>query len=297
MKKFDKNNFKKLALLGIASGTAIMTQGAVQAADASAASNMLAFGHCSGRSGCGGFAYRNVPSQDSYYYSGGDASTYYAPSGCQAYSQPSSGCNAQQWQQPQYQGQPQYQYQGQPSSGCHAQQWQQPQYQGQPQYQYQIQQTPSSGCGAAPSTQGMSQPAQQMPQEQSSIISRWETSGYTADNAKENNGYGQGQQGSATTQKMTESELLSQLNEQGKATYQRLDAAGKALALKLANQSCKGQNECKGLNSCKNNEHSCAGKGSCAGTADANYKDKNLAVKVAAMKMAEKRANAASPAK
>lgn len=291
MKKFDKNNFKKLALLGIASGTAIMTQGVVEAADASAASNMLAFGGCHGRSGCGGFAYRNVPSQDAYYYD--DGSNYYnqAPSGCQAYSQAPSGCHAQQWQQPQSSGQ------YNPNSGGYNYQ-SQPQYQNQPQYQYQVQPMtpPSSGCGAASSSQGMSQPApQQIPPAQSSMISQWETSGYTADNAK-NDGQGQGQQGS-TKQKMTESELLSQLNEQGKATYQRLDAAGKALALKLANQSCKGQNECKGLNSCKNSEHSCAGKGSCAGTADANFKDKNLAVKVAAMKMAEKRANAASPAK
>ncbi|HEV8051711.1 MAG TPA: hypothetical protein VGP47_04385, partial [Parachlamydiaceae bacterium] len=100
---------------------------------------------------------------------------------------------------------------------------------------------------------------------------------------------------STTQRTLTESELLSQLNEQSKAAYKGLDAAGKALALKMANQSCEGKNECKGLNSCKNNEHACAGKGSCAGTAKSNFKDKNLAVKVAALKMAEKRANAAAP--
>lgn len=116
------------------------------------------------------------------------------------------------------------------------------------------------------------------------MISRWETNGYTADTSK-----------GTVDRSLSESDLLSQLNEQGKASYQRLDAAGKALALKLANQSCKGQNECKGLNSCKNSEHTCAGKGSCKGTSDNNFKDKNLAVKVAAMKMAEKRANTTSP--
>jgi hypothetical protein len=70
-----------------------------------------------------------------------------------------------------------------------------------------------------------------------------------------------------------------------------LSPEGKALALKLANQSCKGKNSCKGLNSCKTEEHSCAGRGSCAGTAAAPFKDKNQAVKIAAQKMAEKRAS------
>ena len=90
----------------------------------------------------------------------------------------------------------------------------------------------------------------------------------------------------------TESSLVPQLNAQGKATYQNLDNAGKALAIKMANQGCKGQNDCKGLNACKTFSHSCAGQGTCKGTSTAAFKDKNLAVKVAAMKMAEKRANA-----
>jgi hypothetical protein len=89
---------------------------------------------------------------------------------------------------------------------------------------------------------------------------------------------------------MTESELLSQLNEEGKGIYHGLDAQGKALALKLASQTCKGQNECKGLNSCAGEHNSCAGRGSCAGTSPKPFTDKNTAVKVAAMKMAEKRA-------
>lgn len=88
---------------------------------------------------------------------------------------------------------------------------------------------------------------------------------------------------------MTEQDLLSQLNAEGKATYQGLDKEGKALALKLANQSCKGQNECKGLNSCKTEDNSCAGKGSCKGTSPGPFKDKNAAVKAAAKHMAEKR--------
>lgn len=90
---------------------------------------------------------------------------------------------------------------------------------------------------------------------------------------------------------MTENELMSQLNEDGKATYRSLDSEGKALALKLASQDCKGKNDCKGLNSCRTDEHSCAGQGSCRGTSKGPFSDKNNAVKLASKKMAEKRAS------
>lgn len=59
---------------------------------------------------------------------------------------------------------------------------------------------------------------------------------------------------------MSETELLKSLNAEGKATYQSLDAQGKALALKLASSD--------------------------------TYKDKNQAVKEAAKKAAERRAGA-----
>lgn len=114
--------------------------------------------------------------------------------------------------------------------------------------------------------------------------------GYTADN---NDMYQQGNQDNQYNQQsnkmMTEGELMSQLSPSGKAQYQSLDAEGKALALKLASQSCAGKNDCKGLNSCKTSQNSCAGKGTCAGTSVGPFKDKNVAVKVAAQKMAEKR--------
>lgn len=61
---------------------------------------------------------------------------------------------------------------------------------------------------------------------------------------------------------MTESDLLDQLNDEGKKAYAALDAEGKALALRLANQQSPGQN-------------------------------KNDAVKAAARQMADKRAAAA----
>lgn len=67
----------------------------------------------------------------------------------------------------------------------------------------------------------------------------------------------------STNQKaMTESEFLSHLNDEGKGTYASLDAEGKALALKLANEQRPGQNA-------------------------------NDAVKTAARQMADKRAAAA----
>lgn len=88
---------------------------------------------------------------------------------------------------------------------------------------------------------------------------------------------------------MSEQELLSKLNPEAKATFQGLDKEGKALVLKLANQSCKGQNECKGLNSCKSSENSCAGQGGCKGTSKGPFTDMNVAVKVGAKHMAEKR--------
>ena len=90
--------------------------------------------------------------------------------------------------------------------------------------------------------------------------------------------------------KLTADQLVAKLDPETKAVYNNLDSEGKDLALKLANQSCKGQNTCKGLNSCQSSDHTCAGKGSCAGTSATNFKNKNDAVKVAAKHMAEKRA-------
>lgn len=96
--------------------------------------------------------------------------------------------------------------------------------------------------------------------------------------------------GSATVILITEDELTSQLNDQGKAMYKSLSPEGKNLALKLASQDCKGHNSCKGMGSCKSDKNSCAGQNACSGQSSCKFKDKNVAVKVAAKKMAEKRA-------
>lgn len=98
-----------------------------------------------------------------------------------------------------------------------------------------------------------------------------------------------------TAAAMSDSEFMSQLNAQSKATFQSMSPEGKALAMKLAQQECKGKNTCKGLNSCKGKGNDCAGKGSCKGTSSDKFKDKNLAVKVAGMKMAEKREGSLNP--
>lgn len=110
-------------------------------------------------------------------------------------------------------------------------------------------------------------------------------------------GYGQiaeGDNAAAVTNpgRLSESDLVNKLDAEGKATYQGLDAEGKALALQLANQACKGQNNCAGLSACKSADHACAGQNSCQGKGTCAFKNKNDAVKVAAMKMAQKRANA-----
>lgn len=86
---------------------------------------------------------------------------------------------------------------------------------------------------------------------------------------------------------MSEDELESHLNDEGRRVYDNLDADHKRLARQLAAQTCKGKNSCKGLNSCKSSTNSCEGQGGCKGTSPGPFKDKNDAVKVA--EMAQKR--------
>ncbi len=349
MKKINKPDLKKLALLGLAGGTIIASQqaSADQLQDLNNYGTLLAFAGCGGGS-CGAklpvppqTAGRETAWNGSYNQSG---QNYYSD-----YQQPSHGCgsSSQQWQS--------YNYQ-QPSHGCGS-------AQPAPSYYTNAQPQQSHGCGAAqpaPSYYTNYQPqqshgcgaAQPAPQAQASYQNNnsqgWNR--YTADaaptstdqstmpapapvkpvkpgqpmptdptapqtpppasynnsNARNNNtslsAYFTADASKPATQQasdkqapMSESELVSKLNSEGKATFQSLDPAGKALALKLANQTCKGQNDCKGLNSCKTANNSCAGNGSCKGTSKGPFTDKNTAVKVAAKKMSDKRVNAASP--
>lgn len=91
---------------------------------------------------------------------------------------------------------------------------------------------------------------------------------------------------------MSEDELLMELNDKGAAIYNSLDAEGKALARRVASQRCDHTNECKGLNACQTDKNECAGKGACKGQGKCAFADKNLAVKVVADKLAQKRTNA-----
>ena len=88
---------------------------------------------------------------------------------------------------------------------------------------------------------------------------------------------------------MSEKELLMELNDEGTKTYNSLDDKGKNLARLVASQRCQGSNECKGLNACKTDRNECAGKGDCKAKSKCALSDKNLAVKLVAKKMADKR--------
>lgn len=89
---------------------------------------------------------------------------------------------------------------------------------------------------------------------------------------------------------MTEEELLVELNDEGVKQYQSLSPEGKEIAREIASARCNGTNHCKGRNACKTDENDCAGKGSCKGKGKCAVSDKNLAVKLAADVMANKRA-------
>lgn len=93
---------------------------------------------------------------------------------------------------------------------------------------------------------------------------------------------------------LNEDELLIELNEQGEDLYMSLSKEGKDLARQVASQRCNGTNLCKGLNACQTEKNACAGQGSCKGLGKCGFSDKNLAVKVVAKKMAEKRKEASS---
>lgn len=92
-----------------------------------------------------------------------------------------------------------------------------------------------------------------------------------------------------SSKKMTESDLIQKLNPETRLVFQSLDKEGKDLALKLAEQACKGKNSCKGMNSCKSKDNTCAGTGGCKGQSAAPFTNKNMAVMLAAKNMAEKR--------
>lgn len=280
MKKYD---MKKLALLGLASGLIVSGQASAEAnfAGGELKGTQIARGGCGSK--CGSQSTRDRRYNGSYEIS--DNSEYQPPShSCSSHSSPY-----------QYQTSDNYEYQG-PSHSCQS-------YNQGPSHSCQSYQGPSHSCqsynqGPSHSCQSYQGPQSynQGPSHSCSSQSPYQYQGnrtsqprndrsYTTANDQES---GNGQTYSQT-RTMTESDLLNQLNDQGKAIYNGLDTEGKALAIRLANQSCKGQNGCKGLNSCKSDKNSCAGEAECKGHSKCRFADKNLAVKVAAKKMASKR--------
>jgi hypothetical protein len=95
--------------------------------------------------------------------------------------------------------------------------------------------------------------------------------------------------GNITERQLTEDDLLLELNQNTADLYKSLSPEGQQLALKLASRSCNGNNDCAGTNACRTTNNLCAGQGKCKGLTKCAFSDKNLAVKVAAKKMAEKR--------
>lgn len=97
--------------------------------------------------------------------------------------------------------------------------------------------------------------------------------------------------GNITYRLMTKDEIMLELTNDGAKLFESLSPEGQELALKIASRSCDGTNECKGQNACRTKDNDCAGKGKCKGTTKCAVSDKNLAVRIAANVMAEKRQN------
>jgi hypothetical protein len=286
MKKLKKQDFKKVAWKGVAAGILLASQAsAQQLADVNGYGNMLAAGCATCKS-----AYRSMSSSCAAKQSSCAAkqTAYNASCAAQSGRQPAQSCAQTAYNMPQNSCAAQQSSYNPPAGSCQAQPTppatQRPEgkawytnnqgkwVEGQPPAEWTTNQPANPNQDQKVDTQYGQPQRQQQPQN-----SRFTSYNYTADADT-------AQQG-----KMTEESLSSQLNPQTRALFERMSPEGKALALKLANQSCKGQNDCKGLGTAANN---CAGKNGCKGTSDAPFKDKNAAVTTAAKAMAEKRAKA-----
>lgn len=95
--------------------------------------------------------------------------------------------------------------------------------------------------------------------------------------------------GNIASREMTKDDLLLELNQEGADLFNSLSPEGQQLALKLASRGCNNMNACKGQNACRTDRNKCAGQGPCKAQTKCAFSDKNLAIKVAARKMAEKR--------
>ncbi len=87
-----------------------------------------------------------------------------------------------------------------------------------------------------------------------------------------------------------ETQFRTTLDDNGKKTFDAMDAEGKALAMKVFYESAPGKNLCAGLNACSQpGKNACAGKGSCQGQSQKKFTDPNMAVNVVSDHMTLKR--------
>jgi len=87
---------------------------------------------------------------------------------------------------------------------------------------------------------------------------------------------------------LSEQEVKAKLSPQGQADYDKLSAEGKAKVLKMLSHSCAGKNDCKGQNACRTTNNDCAGNGGCKGQSKCKTNPEQ-AVKAASMQ--EKRSS------
>jgi hypothetical protein len=289
----NRKDMKKLALMGMAAGMLLSIDNAEASFGSDQINNTENESYLA--AGCGSKCGGHVASRQrssNYYYQSCNASQQ--NNGCNSYMQ--HGCNTQGYYNPSewstnqgqqhscnsFAGNQNQQQQSQPD---HTQQLNS---QGQNNAKYQA----SNGCGGPHGCHGSPATGTNNSNKYQASNGCHGTSQSTT-NANGSNYYNPSQVAEAdkhaTPPTLNEADLQSKLNAQGKSTYNSLTPEGKKLALQLANAECKGKNDCKGLNSCKTDKNECAGKGGCKAQSKCSFKDKNLAVKVAAAKMAEKR--------
>lgn len=269
MKKLKKQDFRRLAWKGVAAGVMLASQASAhQIADANSYANMLAAGCGASRQGCNAQSYNRAPQS-------GCGNVAYNPA-------PTSGCNANSSGNG-------YTSYNMPSQGCGAAAGAPPK-----KYYYTDNQGKwQAGNPPAEYTNVPANPEQDHPvNNNGQQSSQWNQRPQQA-NSNQSGYFADASTSSQPSQQFTEQTLPSKLNPAARAAFERMSPEGKTMALKLANQSCKGQNDCKGLNSCRTDKNSCAGMGSCKGTSKGPFDDKNTAVTVAAKAMAEKRMKAA----
>lgn len=89
---------------------------------------------------------------------------------------------------------------------------------------------------------------------------------------------------------IAELKIQSELTQCSRYLYENMNKKEREMVFQLMHGECKGQNRCKGMNSCKQEgQNHCAGMCECNGQGNGFFPSTDLAVRVAAKHMAEKR--------